>query len=77
MIEGFVIEGVPFVFETKELAIRAMFPAKKEILKYEEAEDYGRDLFSRWTAVKETKVLPSDEPVNYRFQNGQAERIPD
>jgi len=42
-----------------------------------EAEEYGRDLFSRWMAVKETKVLPSDEPVNYRFINGQAERIPD
>ena len=42
-----------------------------------EAEDYGRDLFSRWTAVKETKVSLSDEPVNHRFINGQAERIPD
>ena len=39
MIEGFVIEGVPFVFETKELAIRAVFPAKREILKYEEEEE--------------------------------------
>lgn len=43
----------------------------------QEAEDYGRDLFSRWSAVKETKVLTSDEPINYRFTNGQVERIPD
>ena len=35
-----------------------------------EAEDYGKDLFSRWMAVKETKVLPSDEPVNYGFTEG-------
>lgn len=42
-----------------------------------EAEDYGIDLSSRWTAVRETKVIVSDEPVNYRFINGQAERIPD
>jgi len=42
-----------------------------------EAKDYGVDLFSRWSVVKETKVLTSDEPINYRFINGQAERIPD
>lgn len=42
-----------------------------------EAEEYGIDLFSRWTAVRETWVITSDEPVNYRFINGQAEWIPD
>jgi hypothetical protein len=42
-----------------------------------EAEEYGIDLFSRWMVVKETQVIPSNEPVNYRFINGRAERIPD
>jgi len=39
MVEGFVIEDFPFIFESKELAVRAMFPIKKMILKYEEKEE--------------------------------------
>lgn len=42
-----------------------------------EAEEYGKDLYSRWIAVKETKVLPSNEPINCRFINGAIEMIPD
>lgn len=41
----------------------------------EEAEEYGRDLFSRWIAVKETKVLSSDDPINYKVIDGKAVRI--
>jgi hypothetical protein len=35
-----------------------------------EATAYGKDLFSRWTAVKEWKVAESDEPVKYVFADG-------
>lgn len=30
----------------------------------EEAEAYAKDLFSRWTAVKEYRVVESADPVN-------------
>ncbi len=33
----------------------------------EEAEHYARDLFSRWMLVKETRVVESDETVNYTW----------
>jgi len=32
---------------------------------HEEAAAYGRDLFMRWTAVREARVVESDDPVNY------------
>jgi hypothetical protein len=35
-----------------------------------EAEGYGKDLLLRWTAARETRVAPSDEPVNYRWIDG-------
>jgi hypothetical protein len=31
----------------------------------EEARAYGDDLFVRWTAVREWRVVPSDEEVNH------------
>lgn len=34
------------------------FPTK------EMAEEYARDLFSRWTAVKEWRVVESTDPMN-------------
>jgi len=30
----------------------------------EDAESYARDLASRWTLVRETRVVESDDPVN-------------
>lgn len=33
----------------------------------QEAEDYVRDLSWRWTLVRETRVVPTDEPANYRW----------
>ena len=30
-----------------------------------EAEAYARDLHSRWTAVRETRVVESTDPVNH------------
>jgi hypothetical protein len=36
----------------------------------DEAEVYVEDLFHRWTMVIETRVVPSDEPVNAQMQDG-------
>ena len=37
----------------------------------EEAEANVRDLASRWFLVRETRVVESDEPVNYRWVDGR------
>jgi hypothetical protein len=39
----------------------------------EEAEANVRDLQWRWAAVRETRVVESDDPVNYRYINGKLE----
>ena len=36
----------------------------------EEAEANVQDLMMRWFAVTETRVVESDEPVNYRYVDG-------
>jgi len=36
----------------------------------EEAERYVRDLSMRWLAVRDTRVVESDEPVNYAIIDG-------
>jgi hypothetical protein len=41
----------------------------------QEAEDYARDLSARWMLVRERRVVPSEDPVNYRFENGRAVRL--
>jgi hypothetical protein len=39
----------------------------------EEAEHYVSDLAWRWTLVTDTRVVESDEPVNYRLnEHGRA-----
>jgi len=43
----------------------------------EEAEAYLRDLKSRWKAVRNTRVVESDQRVNYRVVNGRALSIED
>jgi len=35
-----------------------------------EAESYAYDLFMRWTAVKEWRVVESEDPVNYTWTAG-------
>jgi len=35
----------------------------------EEAESNVRDLSNRWMLVRETRVVESDDPVNYRYVN--------
>ena len=36
----------------------------------EEAEANVKDLMMRWLAVRETRVVESDDPVNYRWVDG-------
>jgi hypothetical protein len=37
----------------------------------EEAEANVRDLMMRWFAVHKTRVVESDDPVNYRYVDGK------
>ena len=41
----------------------------------EEAEANVADLASRWFLVRETRVVESDEPVNYRWVAGRLEAL--
>jgi hypothetical protein len=40
-----------------------------------EAEDYVFDLMMRWTAVRETRVVEVDQPVNSIWKDGKRERV--
>lgn len=41
------------------------FPTEKE------AADWARDLARRWTLVKEHRAMPSEDPPNYTYENGE------
>jgi hypothetical protein len=41
----------------------------------EEAEANVRDLSGRWLAVRETRVVESDEPVNYSDVDGVLKEV--
>ena len=41
----------------------------------EEAEGSVQDLMMRWFAVTETRVVESDDPVNYRYVDGRLESL--
>ena len=41
----------------------------------EEAAANVRDLMMRWFAVQETRVIDSDDPVNYRYVDGRLESL--
>jgi hypothetical protein len=41
----------------------------------EEAETNVRNLMMRWFAVRETRIVVSDDPVNYRYVDGRLERL--
>lgn len=41
----------------------------------EEAEANVKDLMNRWFLVTDTRVVESDEPVNYRWVNGKLESV--
>ncbi len=38
---------------------------------YEEAFANAEDLMMRWFAVRDHRAVPSDDPVNYRLDNGK------
>lgn len=40
-----------------------------------EAEQYAFDLSMRWTLVRDTRVVESDDPVNYAIVDGVLNRI--
>lgn len=42
----------------------------------EEAEAMAKDIFNRWMLATNYKAVESDEPVNYRINNGIFEPIP-
>jgi hypothetical protein len=41
----------------------------------EEAAANVQDLMMRWFAVTETRVVESDDPVNYRYVDGRLESL--
>ncbi len=41
----------------------------------EEAEANVQDLMMRWFAVRETRVVQSDDPVNYRYVDSRLESL--
>jgi hypothetical protein len=41
-----------------------------------EAEQNVADLASRWFSVTETRVVESDEPVNYTYHNRELRAVP-
>ena len=41
----------------------------------EEADAAGHELLTRWYVPESYRVVPSDDPVNYRFVNGRPLRI--
>ena len=41
----------------------------------EEAEANVQNLMMRWFAVRETRVVESDDPVNYRWEEGRLVEI--
>jgi hypothetical protein len=43
----------------------------------QEAEDYVKELMYRWTAVRETRVVESDDRVTALWQNGQLHHLPE
>ena len=40
-----------------------------------EAEANVQDLMMRWFAVRETRVIECDDPVNYRYVGGRLEQV--
>jgi hypothetical protein len=41
-----------------------------------QSDDYAWDLFMRWTQCTECRSVPSDEPVNAEFVDGQLYHLP-
>lgn len=41
----------------------------------QEAKDNARDLAWRWMLVSDYRAAPSDDPVNYRWQDGRLHAV--
>ena len=41
----------------------------------EEAEANAKDLERRWVLVRDTRVVESDDPVNYRYEDGRLQAV--
>jgi len=41
----------------------------------EEAEAWGRDLSRRWSLLEKWEAQTSNEPVNYKYENGQLIKV--
>ena len=41
----------------------------------EEANDYGWDLYCRWSGMDAYRVVPSDDPVTHTFEDGHTMTI--
>jgi hypothetical protein len=42
----------------------------------QEAENYIANLMFKWTAVRETRVVKTNDPVNYRFVDYELIMVP-
>lgn len=42
---------------------------------HEEAELYVADLARRWLLVTDTRVIESDDPINYEIVDGEMRRV--
>ena len=51
------------------------YPNALRFATQEEALANVLNLYSHWTSVTEFRVMPSDDPVNYRWVNGALEPI--
>lgn len=40
----------------------------------QEAEAYVLELMTRWTAVRDTRVVEVEDPVTYRYRDGELEQ---
>ena len=54
--------------------MRPVLPALRFATR-EEAEANVQDLMIRWFAVRETRAVESDDPVNYRYVDGRLESL--
>jgi hypothetical protein len=41
----------------------------------DEAEAYALSLMMQWLAVRDTRIVESDDPVNYRYANSRLENL--
>lgn len=37
----------------------------------EEAEEFAKDLFHRWTLTRDYRAAESEDPVNYKYADGK------